>query len=104
MTTLGSLQQVWKYPHIYQTVDNAKVIPVQQKSGQFRYKYECKRNAALIRFDIPMRSGNWVGYTPRQMFAHCRSPAFKKGCRNFVSNCKKYKSRGMCSKKSYAVT
>lgn len=97
---LGSLQKVWKQPDVFRTVDNAPVVQVIGKKGRIRYKYENRRNAALRKFDTPMLTGDWAGYTPRQMFAETRSPAFRKGVRNFDSNCKKPKSRGMLARSS----
>lgn len=98
---LGSLQQVWKQPEIYKTAADAAVVQVQDPKRQlFRYKYQKRYEAALSRFDTPIRCGVYAGYTPREMFAANRNTPFRRGVRNTRSNLKNCKSKGLLSRSS----
>jgi hypothetical protein len=99
---LGSLQQVWKQPGIYKTAADAAVVQIEdpRRRNIFRYKYQKRHEAAMNKFDRPMRSGAWAGYTPRQMFAETRNQPFRQGVVNLPTNLKNCKTKGMLSRSS----
>jgi hypothetical protein len=101
MKVLGSLQQVCKHPQMYGTVTNAEVIKVHDtKTGLNRYRYKKRHDAAMKRFDTPIKSGKWKGCTPREMFKQNRNQPFRKNEVAFASNCKKFRCKGMLSRSS----